>query len=203
MSSMLPTKGNLMASKRSRALAQTGYELMDRKRTILVRELMGLVKEATQLQSDMNTAFSEAYQALMRASMTIGVPESVAEAVSVDTTLDIQYHSVMGVELPRVSGQTPPPRMEYGFANTSSALDDCYLKFHRVKDAVRRMAEVETSVSRLSEAIQKTQKRANALSQIVIPDLDETIRLITDTLEEKEREEFVKLKVVKQMSQPG
>ena len=83
---------------------------------------------------------------------------------------------------------------------TSSALDDCYLKFYRVKELTRRLAEVETSIYRLAQAIKKTQKRANALQNIVIPGFDETIRFITDALEEKEREEFVRLKVIKRAS---
>ena len=104
------------------------------------------------------------------------------------------------VELPRIPGQSPPPRPEYGFVRTSSALDDCYLKFYRVKELTRRLAEVETSIYRLAQAIKKTQKRANALQNIVIPGFDETIRFITDALEEKEREEFVRLKVIKRAS---
>ena len=87
--------------------------------------------------------------------------------------------------------------MEYGFSGTSSLLDDCYLKFHQVKELTRRLAEVETSIYRLAQAIKKAQKRANALENIVIPDLDETIRVITDALEVKEREEFVRMKVIK------
>ena len=62
------------------------------------------------------------------------------------------------------------------------------------------MAEVEISIYRLAQAIKKAQKRANALKNIVIPDLDNTIRFITEALEEKEREEFVRLKVIKRQT---
>ena len=103
----------------------------------------------------------------------------------------------MGVEIPHIPGDVPPARPEYGFVHTSSALDECYIKFHRVKELVRQLAEVETSIYRLAESIKKTQKRANALKNIVIPGFDETIRVITEALEEKEREEFVRLKVIK------
>ena len=63
------------------------------------------------------------------------------------------------------------------------------------------MAEVETSIYRLAEAIKKSQKRANALKNIVIPGFDSTIRIITEALEEKEREEFVRLKVLKKQNE--
>ena len=186
MANLLPTKGNLIAAKRSRMLAQTGYELMDRKRNILIRELMGMMDTAKELQGQIDAVFTEAYTAL--------------QAVDVDDSLTLRYRSVMGVELPRIPGQSPPPRPEYGMGDTCSELDECYLKFYRVKELTRRLAEVETSIYRLADAIKKTQKRANALQNIVIPGLDGTIRFITDALEEKEREEFARLKVIKRVT---
>lgn len=197
MAAILPTKGNLMAAKRSRALAATGYELMDRKRNILIREMMGLMDTAKEVQDQIDTVFAEAYAALQVANIRLGIIDRIAESVAVDDTLAIQYRSVMGVELPHIPDRVPPARPEYGWASTSSALDDCYIKFHRVKELIRELAEVETSIYRLAESIRKTQKRANALQNIVIPGFDNTIRFITDALEEKEREEFVRLKVIK------
>ena len=197
MAAILPTKGNLMAARRSRALAATGYELMDRKRNILIREMMALMDTAKDVQAQIDAVFAEAYAALQTANLKLGICDQIAEAVDVDRTLDIQYRSLMGVELPHIPDRSPPPRPEYGFASTSSALDDAYIKFHRVKELVRQLAEVETSIYRLAVSIRKTQKRANALQNIVIPNFDHTIRFITDALEEKEREEFVRLKVIK------
>ena len=200
MANVLPTKGNLMAAKRSRALARTGYELMDRKRNILIRELMTLMDTAQELQSQIDTVFTQAYAALQTANIRLGICDRIAETVAVDDSLSLQYRSVMGVELPHIPGQSPAPRPEYGLSETSSQLDECYLKFHRVKELTRKLAEVETSIYRLAQAIKKAQKRANALQNIVIPGLDENIRFITDALEEKEREEFVRLKVIKRVT---
>ena len=200
---MLPTKGNLISAKHSRALAQTGYELMDRKRNILIRELMGMMDTAKELQDQIDTVFTEAYAALQAANIRLGICDRIAGAVEVDDSLTLQYRSVMGVELPHIPGISPAPRPEYGLSGTSSLLDDCYLKFHRVKDLTRKLAEVETSIYRLAQSIKKAQKRANALQNIVIPGLDENIRFITDALEEKEREEFVRLKVIKRVTTKG
>ncbi len=197
MAAILPTKGNLMSAKRSRALASTGYELLDRKRNILIREMMGLMDTAKAVQDQIDVVFTEAYAALQKANISLGICDRIAESVAVDESLTIQYRSVMGVELPHIPDRSPPPRLEYGFASTSSALDDAYIKFHRVKELTRQLAEVETSIYRLAESIRKTQKRANALQNIVIPNFDRTVRFITDALEEKEREEFVRLKVIK------
>ena len=173
-----PTKGNLIAAKHSRGLAQTGFELMDRKRNILIRELMGMMDTAKELQGQIDTVFTEAYAALQAANIRLGICDRIAEAVEVDDSLTLRYRSVMGVELPRIPGQSPPPRPEYGLGETCSELDECYLKFHKVKELTRRLAEVETSIYR-------------------------TIRFITDALEEKEREEFARLKVIKRVTTKG
>ncbi|MCI8538850.1 MAG: V-type ATP synthase subunit D [Oscillospiraceae bacterium] len=198
MAAVLPTKGNLMAAKRSRALAQTGFELMDRKRNILVREMMSLLEDAGQIQAQIDTVFAEAYTSQMKANIKLGICDRIAEAVEVDDSLEIQYRSVMGVEIPHIPDRTPPMRLEYGFYSSDSSLDECYLNFRKVKDLTRRLAEIENSIYRLANAVKKTQKRANALKNIVIPGFDHTIRVITEALEEKEREEFVRLKVIKQ-----
>ena len=104
----------------------------------------------------------------------------------------------MGVELPRVSAkyeQLPGP--PYGLAFTSSELDDAYFKFQEVNELIRDLAKTENCIYSLDYDIKKAQKSANALKNIVIPGLDSEIFRISDALEEKEREEFVRLKVVK------
>ena len=203
MAAVLPTKGNLMAAKRSRTLAQTGYELMDRKRNILVREMMALLDDASAVQKEIDEVFRSAYAALARANLELGLCDRIAEGVEPDNSLDIRWRSVMGVELPHIPGRSPAPRPDYGFAYTSPAFDLAYIEFARVKDLVRKLAEIETSIYRLAEAIKKSQKRANALKNIVIPNFDSTIRIITEALEEKEREEFVRLKVIKRQNEAG
>ncbi len=203
MAAVLPTKGNLMAAKRSRTLAQTGYELMDRKRNILVREMMALLDDASAVQKEIDEVFRSAYAALARANIELGLCDRIAEGVEPDNSLDIRWRSVMGVELPHIPGRSPAPRPDYGFAYTSPAFDLAYIEFARVKDLVRKLAEIETSIYRLAEAIKKSQKRANALKNIVIPNFDSTIRIITEALEEKEREEFVRLKVIKRQNEAG
>lgn len=199
MAQTAPTKGNLNAAKRSRALADNGYELMDRKRNILIREIMELMDEAEDLQERIDSTFSEAYASMRLAEISMGgSAQSGANAVPIDDSFSIRFRSVMGVELPVVSAeQEEPSGPPYGLAFTSSDLDDAYFKFAEVKELIRELAETENCIYRLAYAIKKAQKRANALQNIVIPGLDSEIARISDALEEKEREEFVRLKVVK------
>ena len=194
-----PTKGNLTAAKRSRALASTGYELMDRKRNILIRELMALIDDARELQERIDATFAEAYASMRIAMIAMGgSAQLAAESVPVDDGFTLRSRSVMGVELPYVSVKSEEPKgPPYGLSLTSGELDDAYFKFREVRDLIRDLAETENSIYRLAYAIKKAQKRANALKNIGIPGLDAEIFRITDALEEKEREEFVRLKVVK------
>lgn len=179
-------------------MAENGYELMDKKRSILVRELMGLIDKAKDLQSRIDQTFSEAYSSLRYAAISMGGAEDIALSIPVDESVRVRYRSVMGVELPTVTAQSADSAvLPYGFAGTTSALDSAYQKFCAVKALTLELAETENSIFRLAYSIKKAQKRANALNNIVIPGLDRDIVRISELLEEKEREEFVRLKVIK------
>ena len=78
---VFPTKGNLIASKKSNSLAKMGYELMDRKRNILTREMMELVEDVRMLREQITDTYQRAYQALQEANMTQGVISDLAEAI--------------------------------------------------------------------------------------------------------------------------
>ena len=195
---LVPTKGNLMNVKKSLQLARMGFDLLDRKRNILIRELMTLIDTAKRLRGQISSTYNTAYFALQRANITLGVIQDIGRSVPVEDGLDIQYRSVMGVELPTVKlDAAPEPEFCYGFAGSNSQLDYAYLCFHKVKLMTAQLAEIENSIYRLANAIKKTQSRANALKNIIIPNFEYSSKFITDALEEKEREEFSRLKVIK------
>lgn len=198
VNNVFPTKGNLINVKKSLQLARMGFDLLDRKRNILIRELLSLVDTAKKLRKKIGSTYGKAYFALQRANITLGVIEEISRSIPVDEGLSIQYRSVMGVELPIVHLDAPEqPEFCYGFAGTNSQLDNAYLCFHQVKLMTAELAEVENSIYRLANAIKKTQSRANALKNIIIPDFEFSGKFITDALEEKEREDFSRLKVIK------
>ena len=195
----VPTKGNLITSKKSLALAKTGYELLDKKRNILVREMMTLIDRATEIQTKIDVTYSQAYLALQRANITLGYIDDLAKTVPEDNSLKLSYRSVMGVEIPIVTidEDSQENGLFFGLDVTNSAFDEAYMRFREVKRLTADLAEVENSVYRLADSIKKTQKRANALKNIMIPRFEETVKFITDALEEKDREEFSRLKVIK------
>lgn len=194
---VFPTKGNLIAMKKSLDLAVMGYELLDKKRNILIREMMLLVDKVKVIRDSITQTYEEAYQALQDANMSLGVISDLTTSVPVDTGIKISYRSVMGVEIPDIQYTESAIVMNYGYSHGNSKLDHAYLCFHKVKQTTVMLAEVENSVYRLANAIRKTQKRANALKNIVIPEYSETVKWISEALEEKEREEFSRQKVIK------
>ena len=194
----VPTKGNLLATKKSLELSRTGFELLDRKRNILIREMMALIDRASAIQDKIDLTYAQAYKALQTANISLGICQEISRTVPFDDSLRVAYRSVMGVEIPMVSleekGDTNIP---YGLSNTNSMMDRAYERFNEVKRLTAELAEVENSVYRLADAIKKTQKRANALKNIMIPRFEATVKFISDALEEKDREEFSRLKVIK------
>ena len=195
---VFPTKGNLIKTKRSLLQAQLGYDLMDKKHGVLVREMVALVDAARELRGEIDVTYSEAYRALEYANMTLGVVSTIAQAFPVENSLKLSTRSVMSVELPKVSANLiTADRPPYSMTLTSSEFDKAYIKFSRVKEITVRLAELENSIYRLAVAIKKTQKRANALKNIIIPRFQEQVKFIANALEEKEREEFSRQKVIK------
>jgi V/A-type H+-transporting ATPase subunit D len=194
---VVPTKGNLIEAKKSLLTTKVGYELLDRKRNILIREIMSLLEEASGIQKKIDETFSEAYLSLQKANTQLGICYELSQTVPVENGLKLDFRSVMGVEIPMLSLREQKPYPYFGIAASNSSLDEAYLSFEKVKRLTARLAEVENSIYRLAEAIKKTQKRANALKNILIPSFEETVKTITDALEEKDREDFSRLKVIK------
>ena len=199
----VPTKGNLMNTKKSLSLARIGYDLLDRKRNILIREMMTLIDHANALQEKIDDAYDEAYLALQRANITNGFCEDIAYAIPVEDGLRLQFRSVMGVEIPvlTMNESEDHNRLHYGTSMANSAVVNVYIHFRKVKELSVELAEIENSVYSLADAITTTQKRANALKNIMIPRFEETVKFITDALDEKDREEFSRLKVIKRKKQ--
>ena len=196
---VFPTKGNLINAKKTLGLCRLGYDLMDRKRNILIREMMSLIEKAKSLRGEIEDTYKTAYAALQEANITLGVIDQIAEAVPIENGISLVSHSVMGVELPQLTLEESQDKslVPYGFLNTNSQLDHAYVSFRKVVQTTTVLAEVENSISRLATAIKKTQRRANALRNILIPRYEGIVKFITDNLEEKDREEFARMKVIK------
>lgn len=198
----VPTKGNLIAAKNSLALAKQGFELMDKKRNILVREIMDLNAKAKDIQYEIDKTFTEAYRALEKANIDLGIQNVEVFAFNVPLINDIRIksRSIMGTEIPLVTHNEAVHDPVYSFYGTTESLDRAKQCFEKVKDLTIRLSMIENSAYRLAYNIKKTQKRANALRNITIPTYEALVFNLNNALEEKEREEFTRLKVIKKRS---
>ena len=167
-----PTKGNLILAKNSLALSRQGFELMDKKRNILIREMMDLIDQAKDIQTQIDETFRTAYAALQKANMEIGIAfvQQISYTVPVENSIRIKTRSVMGTEIPLVeydaqSTNTPT----YAYYSTKMSLDQAKAEFEKVKELSIRLSMIENAAIRLAANIKKTQKRANALKNITIP----------------------------------
>lgn len=193
-----PTKGNLILAKNSLKLARQGYELMDKKRNILIHELMELIDQASAIQTEIDSTFRAAYAALQVANIDHGIDyvEEISHSIPVDDSIRIKTRSIMGTEIPLVEAKTDSSPA-FGFYSTRETLDKARAQFDRVKSLTQKLSMIENSAYRLATNIKKTQKRANALKNITIPYYTALSVSIQNALEEKEREEFTRLKVIK------
>lgn len=200
-----PTKGNLILAKNSLVLAKQGYELMDKKRNILIKELMELIDEAKGIQSEIDDTFTSAYKALQKANIELGIDyvKDIAMAVPVDDSVRIKTRSIMGTEIPLVEHEGRPLSLTYAYYSTRESLDEARSKFEKVKELTLKLSSVENSAYRLANSIKRTQKRANALKNITIPRYESLTSSISNSLEEKDREEFTRLKVIKRTKKSG
>ncbi len=201
MEPITPTKANLLKAKSLLDFSNKGYELLDKKRNVLIREMMGLIDKIKDIQGRIASTFEVAYRALEVVNVTMGVNNVEEIAISIPKTeeYEILSKSIMGVEIPTVKFEEKDLKPYYGFFRTNPAFDIAVTKFREVKYLVYELAEIENSVYKLATEIKKTQKRTNALEKIQIPKYEYQVKYISDVLEEKEREDFFRLKKVKDM----
>jgi V/A-type H+-transporting ATPase subunit D len=162
-------------------------------------ELMGRIEAAKRAQADVDEVMASAFAALREAALRSGTEALAREALGIVRRhkLDYRGRPVMGIELPTVTAEHEPPKLDFSTAAGSALSDDVMKRFTKVLDAIARLAEVENAVLRLASEVRRTQRRVNALDKIFIPDYKETVSYIEDVLEEREREQFVIMKMVK------
>jgi len=197
-----PTRINLIQTKKTLALAQSGRDVLERKRDILLRELRNSIYDSEQARADLLEALAKAYQGIKEANMTKGSDtiSNVACGSRFEADFLMDFKSIMGVVVPKVefqsSGEAKP---DYGFANTSSELDEAFKQFYNLLSLVADLARAEGTTFQLASDVKRTQRRVNALNYVLIPMYRNITKQIAMVLEEKDREEFVRTKRIKHM----
>ena len=173
-----PTKSNLLTTKEQLAVSTNGYELLEEKREILVRELMSLVEQVKLLEDEIEQAVNEAYPAFKRMLMIDGADqvERISHAIHYDFEMNERVEVVGGMQFETIEVELPKKELFYSFLGTYANTDEVIVKFFNLLTLLTQMASIRTIVWRLAEEVKRTQRRVNALDKMIIPQATETIK---------------------------
>jgi V/A-type H+-transporting ATPase subunit D len=197
-----PTRMELLKLKDREKLAVKGHSLLKEKRNALIMEFFNILERVKGSREGVEATLQEAYKDLNDAQMVMGDLAVTKSAMSVkeSVNVEIESRSVMGVVVPLIEseiGQKNMVQRGYGFLETSVKLDEAASKFEESIKLIIELAEIEKTIMLLAIEIESTKRRVNALEHIIIPKLENTVKYIEMRLEEMERENFVRLKMIK------
>ncbi|MCQ2597429.1 MAG: V-type ATP synthase subunit D [Treponema sp.] len=194
-----PTKSNLLTMKEQLAVSSNGYELLEEKREILVRELMHMVQQVQLLETEIDKAVQKAYPSLKKMLMRDGADQvaRIAKSVHYEFGMSEKQVSLGGQTFSSLDVELPKKELFYSFLGTDANTDEVVNNFFDLLSLLTQMASIRTIVWRLAEEVRKTQRRVNALDKMIIPQTIETEKYIEGVLEERERENVFVLKALK------
>ena len=197
----LPTKIELIRIRRSLTVSRAVHKILEDKREVLLRRLEEMIGEASKARDELWSPLSKSYLALYDAYLKMGplAVETIAATTPPSVQVSATTKRVVGVDVPSIDVVDLKTGLSYGFADTSSELDRVTRTMRKILTNICKAAEMENAIFRLAGELEKTQRLINALEYIIIPQYEESIKSITSTLEEREREEFVRLKHVKKV----
>lgn len=200
-----PTRMELTKLKKKLTTARRGHKLLKDKRDELMRQFLDLVRENKTLREKVEAGVKTANKnfVLARSAMSDEAMSVALMAPRQEVFLDRTTRNVMSVDVPVFEYKTKTPDEHdiypYGFAFTSSDLDDAVKSLQDILPSMLRLAEVEKSCQLMASEIEKTRRRVNALEHIMIPEMEENIKYILMKLDENERSTQVRLMKVKDM----
>ena len=203
MENVNPTRSELLYRRQQIKLAAQGMDLLKKKRDALLREFLPIIDETMRLSLRLERATADAQQALAMAESVEGkiVLRSVSFATKGEVLVDISGTHVMGVPIPVIRKAETPIKTElkrgYSITGVGARIDQTAEKFEEIVDLMIESADIETRLRRLGEELQKTNRRVNALENTVIPELEEQVKFIFSSLDERAREDHFRLKKVK------
>lgn len=199
------TKTNLLKVKKFLALTREGHELLDEKRKILINELNLIIDITEKLENNLDTMLRDSYALVDKAVIAMGRTrvEALSYSIDIKSDLSISQRRVMGVEIPIIKlkiTDNPPHHSPY---EVSFFVDEAIVKFKEVLSLLAQLAEKKIALLRIAEELFKTIRKVNALEKIYIPDYQDTLKFISERLDEEGRESFFMLKMIKSRLRGG
>lgn len=198
--SALPTKIELIRIKRSLKVAKMVHKILDDKREVLLKRIDEMIEEANKAREDIWAPLETIYSAVFDAYLSLGTGtlESIAMLTPSGMEVDVNIRRIVDVKVPTLQVSTKNLKsLSYGFADTNASVDKAAKLIKNVLPGICKAAEFENAIFSLAKELERTQRLINALEYVIMPQYENSIRFITATLEEREREEFVRLKKVK------
>ena len=197
-----PTRSVLLDLKRRTKLSQSGHKILKMKRDGLIIEFFEVLEKARQMRAGVASDFQSAMMKITIAEAVDGEVKvrGAAHALKVHPTVQISSKNIMGMALPRVSAtdvHTDLLHKGYGILETSAYIEEAATAFEKLLETLVRAAEVETTMKKMLDEIEKTKRRVNALEFKIIPDLEDSQKFVKSRLEEMERENTTRLKHLK------
>ncbi|APH39162.1 V-type ATP synthase subunit D [Methanohalophilus halophilus] len=197
-----PTRSELIELKKKIKLSQSGHKLLKMKRDGLILEFFEILNKAKGVRNELDDAYNNATEKIGIAEAVEGrmVIKSTALALKDGPEISLESHNIMGVVVPKIEASSvhkPINKRGYGILGTSSYIDEAVDSYEILVDKIILAAEIETTMKRLLEDIEKTKRRVNALEFKVIPEMQEAMDFIRFRLDEMERENTFRLKRIK------
>lgn len=199
----LPTKSNLIKLQESLKITKQGHELLERKRLILSKELEKYIGRAKEVEKELFDMVEDGKALVRNVNTEIGIDNftNISNGVKIDNYIDIKNKTLMGCEIPSVVHKSEIIKRNYGFYNTTHAVDEAIFKFNAIQEKLIEYAVLKNTVDRLKRETERVGERANALQNIIIPENEKSLKQISSIIDEREREEFARLKVIKKRMQ--
>ncbi len=198
---VIATKIELIKIRRSMQISKMVHKILDDKREVLLKKIDEMIDEANKAREDIWDPLDDIYKSIFQSYLTLGnsVIQSLASSTPPSITVDVHIKRIVDVKIPslEVSTKNKSPNLTYGFSDTNSSLDQATKLIRDILPGICKAAEYENAIFSLAKELEKTQKLINALEYVIIPQYQNALTFIKSTLEEREREEFVRLKKVK------
>ena len=197
-----PTRMELLSLKNRTKLAVKGHGLLKEKRDALIKEFFDILDRVKGVREAAERSLKEANEAFLEAQIAMGdlAVRKASLSVKESIDVDIKSRSVMGVSVPVTNVKMEERSIidrGYSFSDTTIQLDEAAKKFEESIKFLIELGEVEKTIFLLAEEIEATKRRVNALEHIMIPRFENTEKYIDMRLQEMERENFVRLKMIR------
>jgi V/A-type H+-transporting ATPase subunit D len=167
----------------------------------LLKKIDEMIEEANKAREDIWTPLGEIYSSVYQAYITLGTTtlESISDSTPSVMEVDVNVRRIVDVKIPTLQVKTREggQLLSYGFLETNASVDKAAKLIKNMLPGICKAAEYENAIFSLAKELERTQKLINALEYVIIPQYQDAIYFIKATLEEREREEFVRLKKVK------